>query len=128
MKKKIILALVAARAGSKGLKNKNLIKIKNHSIVKLAVNIGLDLKEINHVASNIWFSKILNLSKENQKLTKIKRRASLSRDNTPMLPVMQNTIEYIEDILKQKISFLVILDPTSPLRTKNDIKKCDKIF
>ena len=72
MKKKIILALVAARAGSKGLKNKNLIKIKNHSIVKLAVNIGLDLKEINHVALTSDSQKILNLSKENQKLTKIK--------------------------------------------------------
>ena len=45
-----------------------------------------------------------------------------------MLPVMQNTIEYIEDILKQKISFLVILDPTSPLRTKNDIKNAIKFL
>ena len=129
MKKKIItLALVAARAGSKGLKNKNHIKLKNQPIVKLAVNIGLDLKEINHVALSSDSQKILNLSKENQKLTKIKRRASLSKDRTPMLPVMQNTIEYVEDILKQKISFLVILDPTSPLRKKNDIKDAIKLF
>jgi len=129
LKKKIItLALIAARAGSKGLKNKNLIKLKNNSIVKLAVNIGLDLKEINHVALSSDSKKILNLSKENKKLIKIKRPASLAKDKTPMLPVMQNTIEYVEDFLKKKISFLIILDPTSPLRTKKDIKDAIKFF
>ena len=94
MKKKIItLALIAARAGSKGLKNKNLIKLKNNSIVKLAVNIGLDLKEINHVALSSDSKKILNLSKENKKLIKIKRPASLEKEKTPMQQVMKNTIE-----------------------------------
>ena len=129
LKKKIItLALVAARAGSKGFKNKNLIKLNNNSIVKLAVNIGLDLKEINHVALSSDSQKILSLSKEHEKLIKIKRPISLAKDKTPMLPVMQNTIKYVENILKKKISFLIILDPTSPLRIKKDIKDSIKFF
>ena len=127
-KEKITLALIAARAGSKGFKNKNLIKLKNKSIVKLAVNIGLGLTEINHVVLSSDSQKILNLSKENKKLIKIKRSKNLAKDKTPMLPVMQNSIEYVEKYLKKKVSFLVILDPTSPLRTKKDVKEAIKIF
>ena len=98
-KEKITLALIAARAGSKGFKNKNLIKLKNKSIVKLAVNIGLGLTEINHVVLSSDSQKILNLSKENKKLIKIKRSKNLAKDKTPMLPVMQNSIEYVEKYL-----------------------------
>lgn len=48
-KKKINLALIAARKGSKGVKNKNLLNIKNKSITKIAVNIAVKLKKINNV-------------------------------------------------------------------------------
>ena len=45
-----------------------------------------------------------------------------------MLPVMKNAITFFEKIKKKKISKLVIFDPTSPLRSINDIRSAIKIF
>ena len=45
-KKKINLALIAARKDSKGVKNKNLLKIKRTTIPNLAVDIALKSKTI----------------------------------------------------------------------------------
>jgi CMP-N-acetylneuraminic acid synthetase len=45
-----------------------------------------------------------------------------------MLPVIRNAVDYFEKIKKKKISKLVIFDPTSPLRTMNDIKIALKNF
>ena len=42
--KEINLALIAAREGSKGVKNKNLLKFKNKSITRLAVEVALRIK------------------------------------------------------------------------------------
>ena len=127
-KKKITIALVAARKGSKGLKNKNLIKIKNVSIVNLAIKIGLKIKSIDYIALSSDSLKILRQSRDNKKIIKIKRSSNLAKDSTPMLPVMENAIRLIEKKTKKKISFLIILDPTSPLRKKEDINKAITIF
>ena len=73
-------------------------------------------------------NKILNLIKKNKKLIKLKRKKSLSKNNTPMLPVIKNAVVFYEKIKKKKISKLVIFDPTSPLRTMEDIQRAIKIF
>ena len=44
--KKINLALIAARKNSRGVKNKNLIKIKRKSITKIAVDLAIRSKKL----------------------------------------------------------------------------------
>ena len=61
-KKEINLALIAAREGSKGVKNKNLLKIKNKSITRIATEVALRLKKIDRVILSSDSQKILNLS------------------------------------------------------------------
>jgi len=127
MKKKII-ALVAARKGSKGVKNKNLLKFKNKNIVNLAVSLGLKIKLIDKVILSSDSNRILDSVKMNTKLIKIKRPLSLARDNSPMLPVIRHAISVFEKRYNEKISSIVILDPTSILRLKNDVTEAIKIF
>ena len=125
----MIIALIPARKGSKGVKNKNLLKINDISIVNHAIKIGLSIKSIEHTILSSDSSKILNQAKfNNQKVIKIKRSQNISKDSTPILPVMEDAIKFIEKKTNKKVSFLVILDPTSPLREKKDIIKAIKIF
>ena len=127
-KKKITLGLVAARKGSIGVKGKNLIKIRNQEITKIALNLAIKCTAIDNVILSTDSHKILNLIKKNKKLLKLKRNKSLAKNNTPMLSVMKNAIVFFEKIKKKKISNLVIFDPTSPLRSEEDIKNAIKIF
>ena len=127
-KKKITLGLVAARKGSIGVKGKNLIKIRNQEITKIALNLAIKCTAIDNVILSTDSHKILNLIKKNKKLLKFKRNKSLAKNNTPMLSVIKNAIVFFEKIKKKKISNLVIFDPTSPLRSEEDIKNAIKFF
>lgn len=127
-KKEVSIGLIAARRGSKGIKNKNLLKIKKISIVNHAIKLGLKIDKLNYLVLSSDSSKILNQTKPNEKIFKINRHPSLARDLTPMLPVMEDTINFVEKKIKKKVSYLVVLDPTSPFRLKKDIIKAIKIF
>ena len=59
--KKITLGLVAARKGSIGVKGKNLIKIRNQEITKIAINMALKCSAIDSVILSTDSNKILNL-------------------------------------------------------------------
>ena len=87
--KKITLGLVAARKNSKGVKNKNLIKINNNYIVKTAVDLALSSAKIDKVVLSSDCHRILNLVKENKKLFKLKRSVKIATDKTPMLPLLK---------------------------------------
>ena len=129
-KKEINLALIAARQGSKGVKNKNLLNIKNKSITRIAVEIAVKLKNIDNVILSSDSQKILNTVPNNKKLIKLKRKKNLAKDSTPMIPVMQDAIKKFEKIYKFKylVKYLLIIDPTSPLRNSSYIKKAIILF
>jgi len=126
--KLVTLGLIAAREGSVGVKNKNLIKIENREITKIAVNLAINCPDIDNVILSTDSKKIFNLIKENKKLLKLKRNKNLAKSNTPMLPVIKNAVTYFEKNKNKKISKLVIFDPTSPLRTMCDIEMALKDF
>ncbi len=128
MKKQKTIALVAARKGSKGVKNKNLIKFGKKNIVTSAVLLGLKTDLIDKVILTSDSDKILKSVKKNKNLFKIKRPAKLAKDNSPMLPVIKHALLSYEKKFDEKISSIVILDPTSIFRLKKDLIKAIKIF
>ena len=62
--KLVTLGLIAAREGSVGVKNKNLIKIENKEITKIAVNLAINCSDIDNVILSTDSKKILNLIKK----------------------------------------------------------------
>ena len=64
MKKKCV-ALIPARGGSKGLKNKNLKKINGKTLTELAINFAINSKYFNKIILSSDSKKILNHSKKN---------------------------------------------------------------
>ena len=128
--KEINLALIAAREGSKGVKNKNLLKFKNKSITRIAVEVALRIKGINKVILSSDSKKILNTVPQNKKLIKLKRKKNLAKDSTPMVPVMQDAIIKFEKLFKSKylVKSLLIIDPTSPLRKDLDINNAINLY
>ena len=63
-KKKKILAVVLARSGSKGIKNKNLKKINNLSLVG---HVGLFIKKIKIIDKRIISTNSKKIGKEGKK-------------------------------------------------------------
>jgi CMP-N,N'-diacetyllegionaminic acid synthase len=115
-----VLGLVPARGGSKGIPDKNLLPLAGRSLLEYAARAAS--------ASRVLDRTILSTDSERIAAEGVRaglevpftRPAELARDDTPMLPVVEHAIEWLErsgwwpDIV-------VLLQPTSPLRTPDHI-------
>ena len=115
-KNKIILAIVPARGKSKGIKNKNLKKIKNLSLVEHAGNI---IKKINWIDFAIISSdskKIIKTAKKSNLECLFKRPKIISGDMISDYQVVKHALKTTEKKKRKKIDIILLIQPTSPLR------------
>ena len=121
-KNKTILAIVPARGNSKGIKNKNLKKIKGLSLVEHAGNV---LKKINWIDYSIISSdsdKIIKVAKKSNLEYFFKRPKSISGDRISDYSVIKHAVNTFEKKKKIKIDIILLIQPTSPLRKAKYIK------
>ncbi len=120
-KNKKILAIVLARAGSKGIKNKNLKKING---VTLVGRVGLFLKKIKYVDYSVVSTNSNKIGKQASKhgLKFIfKRPHYISGPKTSDEEVLRHALLETEKKTEEKFDIIVSLAPTSPLRKVNDV-------
>ena len=124
MKNKTV-CFIPARSGSKGIKNKNLRRIKNLTLLDIAIKCALDSKIFNRIILSSDSNKILKYGKK-YNIDIFKRSSKNSKDNS-------KTDSALLEVMK-KINFeydnIVILQVTSPLRRvqtiKNFVNYCER--
>ena len=120
-KKKKILAIIPARKGSKGLKNKNIKKINNKPLYLHSLHFAEKCKFIDRICITTDILKIINninKYKKNKKIYLIKKQ-KLSNDTASANQVI------LDVLVKQdnaKFDYFILLEPTSPLRSIADIR------
>lgn len=124
-----ILFTICGRAGSKGIKNKNIKKFLDIplSIYTLSA-IDLYLKRNSEtkgsVALNTDSIELADLMCKNpwRHVEWIKRNDELAGDKVSKVAVIRNTWNEMQKCTKEKFDMVVDLDITSPLRTIQDIE------
>jgi len=126
------IVIICARSGSKGIKNKNLKKIGNLSLVERSIYIAKKLKNIKQIIVSTDSIKIANKAKNLGALVPELRPKYLSKDITPEINVWKYLVELLEKKKELKFNlkkdYLVSLSPTAPLRSVEDVKKGIKKF
>jgi CMP-N,N'-diacetyllegionaminic acid synthase len=116
--------IIPARKGSKSIPNKNLIKIKKKPLIQYTFDQIKNFKCLKFILSDS--KKIKNIAKKNNINSDYVRpnHTSLSKSS------MSDTIGHFArwTLGKYKIDYLVILQPTSPLRNSRDIKDSIKLL
>ncbi len=117
------IAIIPARSGSKGLKDKNIIDICGKPL--LAYSLEAALK------SNL-FDKVI-LSTDSQKYAQIGKSfgAEIMMRGEKLSDDKATTFMVIEDILnrlEKTFDYFVLLQPTSPMRTEKHIKEAVELF
>ena len=110
------IAIIPARAGSKGLPGKNTALIAGKSLVQLAIETALSIPEITRVivtSDDVSVQKIASdLGAE-----VVVRPADLAQDNSPIeLAILHAITELHLDPTSTDV--LTVIQPTSPLRDK----------
>jgi|SaaInlLV_10m_DNA_2_1039722.scaffolds.fasta_scaffold00970_5 CMP-N,N'-diacetyllegionaminic acid synthase len=108
---KKVLAIIPARGGSKGLPRKNILDLAGKPLIAWTIEASLNSKYITKTIVSSDDDEILDISKEYSAHT-IKRPNEFATDIASSEVVVRHTIESINE----KFDYIVLLQPTSPLR------------
>lgn len=125
-KDKKILAIIPARGGSKGIKNKNLKKIKKKSLVCRAIEFCKNQKQIDHIIVSTDSLKIKNETEKNGIKVPFLRPKKLSGDKISDYDVLIDTLKKSEIFFNTHFDLITMLQPTSPQRTTKEFLNCLK--
>ncbi|EHV9557907.1 acylneuraminate cytidylyltransferase family protein, partial [Campylobacter coli] len=116
------LAIIPARAGSKGIKNKNLVLLNDKPLLYYTINAAKNSKYIDKIVLSSDGDNILEYGKT-QGIDTLKRPKELALDDTTSDKVVLHALKFYKDYEN-----VILLQPTSPLRTSEHIDKAFEIF
>lgn len=123
-KNKKILAVIPARAGSKGLPNKNIIDLDGKPLIAWTVAQANKSNLIDRTIVSTDSKEIARISKEYEADIPFIRPSDIACDDTPMF----DTLFHALFSLDEDYDILVLLEPTSPLRKVGDIDRGIRIL
>jgi CMP-N,N'-diacetyllegionaminic acid synthase len=121
-----ILAIIPARGGSKGIPGKNIKLLAEKPLIVYSIEAAIKSKYVNKTVVSTDNDEIGRISKK-YGAEVIKRPNELAQDDSPTIDAVIHvltTLErkgYLADIL-------VLLQPTSPLRTQEDVDNAINLF
>ena len=116
------VAIIPARAGSKRLPRKNMMKIQGKPLIGLTIATALELLEASSIIVTTDDLEVLDYARQFD-VNCHKRNPSLAMDATPTSDVLRDL-----DDLVGSFEFLILLQPTSPLRNVTHLKEAIELF
>ncbi|MCR5595209.1 MAG: acylneuraminate cytidylyltransferase family protein [Lachnospiraceae bacterium] len=117
---KKVLALIPARGGSKGIPNKNIADLNGHPLIFYTINAARSSSYIDDIIVSTDSGQIAEVSIKSGAEVPFKRPEDLAGDTSTTLSVVIHTIRQLKE-LGRHYDILILLQPTSPLRTSSDI-------
>ncbi len=122
------LAIIPARGGSIGIKNKNLSKIGNTNLLAQAIKVCKKIKSVEKIIVSTDSKKIANEAIKNKILVPFMRSKKNSTSRSNVVDAIIETIIKTEKFYRLKFENIMIIEPTSPLRKKKDIERSIRRF
>jgi CMP-N,N'-diacetyllegionaminic acid synthase len=121
-----VLGIVLARKGSKGIPNKNFIKINSKKrLIDYTLLEAKKSRLLSQIALTTDDDRIINHSKKYKLDFVIKRKKKHSHDYAKSVDVV---IDVLKQIKNYKVDLIMLLQPTSPLRKSQHIDESIKLL
>jgi len=115
------IAVIPARSGSKGLKDKNIRVLGEKTLLEHAVRVGLDSSSVDHVFISTDSSQYESLAVNSGACSLGLRSAVLANDQASSVDVI---IDFLDQLGDHEVENIVLLQPTSPVRNPSQINEC----
>ncbi|MGD8451887.1 MAG: acylneuraminate cytidylyltransferase family protein [Phycisphaerae bacterium] len=116
-----VVALIPARAGSKRLPNKNLANLHGRPLIAYTCEAALASGVLSAVYVNTDGPTIAAVAADHGVACPVLRPVQLARDDTPTQPSNRYILDFLAD-RGETYDAVMVLQPTSPLRTAEDIR------
>tara|TARA_B100000795_G_C22759022_1_gene422766 strand:- start:422 stop:1156 length:735 start_codon:yes stop_codon:yes gene_type:complete len=125
---KEVLAIIPARGGSKGIKNKNITNLNGSSLISYSIKAALESKLISRVICSTDSEIIAEEAIKYGAEVPFLRPDQISQDNSSDIEYFNHAIEWLKINESYKPKLLVQLRPTSPLRNLEMIDEAIQIM
>jgi N-acylneuraminate cytidylyltransferase/CMP-N,N'-diacetyllegionaminic acid synthase len=116
-----ILAIIPARGGSKGIKNKNIKPFNGKPLIAYAIAAAQNSKLINKIVVSTESEAIAQIAKKLGAEVPFLRPKKLARDNSLVKDAVLHLLKTLKEEYHYQPDYIVLLEPTSPLRLAKDI-------
>ena len=121
MKGARVLGVIAARGGSKGIQKKNLALLRGHPLIYYTIRAAQRSKRLTKVILSSDDEEIIAVSEKLGVTAPFVRPSCLARDRSASVDVVVHATRFVEVQEHRAYDFVLLLQPTAPLRTEKDI-------
>jgi CMP-N,N'-diacetyllegionaminic acid synthase len=124
----MIVAIVTARANSKGLPGKNMLPLCGKPLIQHSYDAAVNSGVFDKIILSTDLDAAIHLAKTYSQIeVPFKRPEYLCGDQVSQLDVVNHVLDYLESH-KFNATHFVLLQPTSPFRTSNEIQEGVKLL
>lgn len=116
-----VVAIVPARGGSKTLPGKNVKDLGGKPLLAWSIEVATDTDEIDRVIVSTDDDEIADVATA-YGAEVLERPAHLATDDALVVDTIRHAIAACD--LSATAEYVVMLEPTSPLRTSDDVRRC----
>jgi len=116
---KSVLAVITARGGSKGLPRKNILPLGGKPLLAWSIEAAKRAPSIDRLVLSSEDAEIIETARRWGCEVPYVRPAELAGDEVTSMQVLTHLL----GVLPERYDYLVLLQPTSPLRTADDIER-----
>ena len=115
------LALILARGGSKGIPGKNIRPLSGRPLIVWSIDVALRSPSIATVVVSTDSPEIAEVARSAGARVPFLRPATLATDTALQIDAMQHAVTHLET-QGERYPIVVLLQPTSPLRTVDEVE------
>ncbi len=122
-----IVGVIAARGGSKSIPKKNIAPVGGKPLIAWTVEAALACRSLARVIVTTDDAEIGAVARRFGAEVPFLRPPELAQDDTPSIDVMVHAIRWLERHERYRPDYLMLLQPTSPLRSAEDMERAVQI-
>jgi CMP-N-acetylneuraminic acid synthetase len=122
-----VLGLITARGGSKGIPRKNLRLICGRPLIFWTIQSAWESQSLQRLVVSTDDLEIADVSREYGAEVPFIRPVNLAMDDSPQIDVVIHAVEWLEANAGYCPDYVMLLQPTSPLRSGHDIDAAVRI-
>ena len=122
------LVVITARGGSKGIPKKNIKHLNGKPLIQYSIDIAKAISNLDDICFTSDSDEIIEVAQNCGLKIQFKRPDELATDTANSRDVMLHALDTYEKLHNKTYDAIILLQPTSPFRTLEQVKDCIKLY
>jgi N-acylneuraminate cytidylyltransferase/CMP-N,N'-diacetyllegionaminic acid synthase len=123
-----VLAIIPARGGSKGIPKKNIIDLNDKPLIQYTIDAAKKSQKLDRIFLSSDDDEIIEIARKLGVNSRYIRPSHLANDTATSVDVVLDALVWLKENENYVPEAVLLLQPTSPLRTTEDIDGAIKQF